>query len=264
MIKILSISVPDNQPLTTQETEAAIAIFDFINTCFGSIGLGIGSTDLQVIKHPTLGYPQFCPQSRNSNLPCDQIYLYMDSLTFWCQLIFQASHEFTHCVVHRLNNQEDQKALWVEETICEVMSLVFLNIFAHNWSRCALAQNDPSYCASIQTYLGNQLNKHGNHRLGNCQGIEELQEINRTSENQREDRREEMHRVLCLIQSKKDIQALVHYRDFVVPGTVLLDTQRYQGEYPFSQPVQYLCSLQENALRSDTVVAKVSEKLQNN
>jgi len=39
-----------------------------------------------------------------------------------------------------------------------------------------------------------------------------------------------------------------------------LDTQRYQGEYPSSRPVQYLCSLQENALRRDAVTAKVSEE----
>lgn len=63
-----------------------------------------------------------------------------------------------------------------------------------------------------------------------------------------------------MIRSSMDIQALAHYRDFVVPGTILLDTQRYQGEYPSSRPVQYLCSLQENALRRDAVTAKVSEE----
>ena len=41
MIKILSTSVPDNQPLTSQETKTAVSIFDFINKCFESLGLGI-------------------------------------------------------------------------------------------------------------------------------------------------------------------------------------------------------------------------------
>lgn len=258
MIKILSTSVPYNQPLTNQETEAAVAIIDYINKCFEKLGLGIGSADLQVIKHPDRGHPQFCPQSRNSELPCDQIYLDMDSLEFWCQLIFQASHEFTHCVIHRLNGHEDQKALWIEETICEAMSLVLLNTFANNWSRCALSKINLSFAVSIQNYLVDQLKKRGNHRLGNCCGIEELQEINRTSEHQRADRREERNRLFYLIQSTVDIQALVHYRDFVVPGTFLLDAQRYQDEYPASLPVQYLCSLQEDALRRDTVIAGTS------
>ena len=50
MIKILSTSVPYNQPLTNQETEAAVAIIDYINKCFEKLGLGIGSADLQVIS----------------------------------------------------------------------------------------------------------------------------------------------------------------------------------------------------------------------
>lgn len=72
------------------------------------------------------------------------------------------------------------------------------------------------------------------------------------------DRREERNWLFYLIQSTVDIQALVHYRDFVAPGTILLDAQRYQDEYPASLPVQYLCSLQEEALRRDTVIAGTS------
>ena len=145
MIKILSTSVPDNQPLTSQETKTAVSIFDFINKCFESLGLGIGPAELRVIKHPNRGCPQFCPLSRNPEFPCDTIYLSMDSFKFWCQLIFQASHEFTHCVIHRLNSREEQKVSWIEETICEAISLVFLDTFANNWSRCTLSKNDPSY-----------------------------------------------------------------------------------------------------------------------
>lgn len=261
MITILPNSIPDNHPLTNQEIEAADSIFDFINKCFESLGLGIGPAELQVIKHPNRGYPQFCSQSLNPVLPCDWIFLSIDSFTYahWCQLIFQSSHEFTHCVIHRLNSYKEQEVTWIEETICKAMSLVFLNTFANNWSRCTLSKNDPSYHAFVRKYLSDLLSEHGNRKLENCHGINELGEINRTSESQRKDRCEEMHRIFCLIQSTKDIQALAHYRDFVVPGTILLDTRRYQGEYPSSRPVQYLCSLQENALKRDAVTAKVSE-----
>lgn len=260
MIKILSTSVPDNQPLTNRETEAAHSIIDFINKCFISLGLGVGSADLQVVKHPKRGYPQFCPQSLNSKLPCDLIFLSMDSFTFWCQLIFQASHEFTHCVIYRLSSQKEQGVSWVEETICEAMSLVFLNTFFNNWNRCGLSSKGPSYGVCIQKYLSDRLQETGNHRLEQCHGIGELQKINRTSESRREDRRKEMHQLYRLIQSVDDIRGLVHYRDFVVPGTILLDTQRYQKAYPSSQAVQYLCRLQKNALRRDVAVSKVPEK----
>ena len=258
MINIRFASIPDNPPLTSQETEAAIAIFDFIGTGFESIDLAVGPAEMQVIKHPNRGFPQFCPQSLNPELPCDCIYLSMDSFTRWCQLIFQASHEFTHCVIYYLNSHENQKAKWIEETICEAMALVFLNTFASNWNRVALSKKNISYGASIQNYLCGRLKEHGNHRLKNCHGIEELQEINGTSEEQREDRREEMHQLYSLIRSAKDIQSLVHYRDFVIPETILLDTKRYQDEYPSSRPVQYLCSLQDSALRREAVGASVS------
>lgn len=260
MITIVPVSTPDKKLLNKEEIEAAVAIIEVINRWFQNIGLGIGSADLQVIKWPSLGYPLFSPHSLNPGFPCDQIYISMDQYTRWDQFIFQASHEFTHCVIHRLNTREEQKVSWIEETICEAISLVFLNTFANNWSKCTLSKNDPSYRAFIQDYLGKQLKNHGNHRLENCHGIEELHEINRTSEDQREDRREERNRLFRLIRSSMDIQALAHYRDFVVPGTILLDIQRYQGEYLSSRPVQYLCSLQENALRRDAVTAKVSEE----
>ena len=258
MINIRFASIPANPPLTRRETEAAIAIFDFINRCFGSIGLELGAAELQVIKRPQLGAPRFCPQSLNPESSCDCIYLSMESFNFWCQLIFQASHEFTHCVIHYLNSQENQKSKWIEETICEAMSLVFLNTFASSWDRVALSKANISYDASVQDYLSNELKERGNHRLGNCHGIEELREINRTSEAQREDRREEMHQLYSLIRSAKDIQSLVHYRDFVISGTILLDTKRYQDEYPSSRPIQYLCSLQDSALRREAVGASVS------
>lgn len=260
MITILPNSIPDNRPLTSQETEAANAIFDFINKCFERIGIGIGPADLQVVKHQSLGVPMFCPRLQNPDYPCDIIYICIDLFTRWNQFIFQASHEFTHCVIHRLNNQEDQKALWIEETICEAMSLVFLNIFANNWGGCALSKESQPYYASIQKYLRGELEKIGNHRLEQCYGIKELQEINRTSEGQREDRCEEMHQLYRLIQSADDIRGLVHYRNFVVPGTILLDTQMYQKAYPSSQAVQYLCCLQDNTLRRDVTASKVSEK----
>lgn len=260
MIKILPNSIPDNQPLTSQELEAAIAIIHFISKCFERIGIGIGPEDLQVIKHPNRGYPQFCPQSLNSKLPCDLIFLSMDSFAFWCQLIFQVSHEITHCVVHRLNSHEDQKALWVEETICEAMSLVFLNTFANSWDGCALSKKNPLYYTSIQEYLRRELEKNGNHGLETCNGIIGLKEVEQSSGSNRENRCEEMHRLYHLIQSADDIRGLVHYRNFVVPGTILLDTQMYQKAYPSSQAVQYLCCLQDNTLRRDVTASKVSEK----
>lgn len=249
MIKILTKSITDNQPLTNQELEAAVAIIDFIVRYYEEIGICIGSADLQVIKHPNRKNPQFCPQLLNPKSSCDLIFLSMNSYAFWCQLIFQVSHEITHCVIHRINSHESQKASWIEETICEAMSLVFLDMFSNNWCRCSLSKKNPTYYASIQKYLIGELEKNGNHGLETCNGIMGLKKVEESSASNRENRCEEMHQLYRLIQSEDDIRALVHYRNYVVPGTILLDTQIYQKAYPSSQAVQYLCRLQKDALR---------------
>ena len=82
-----------------------------------------------------------------------------------------------------------------------------------------------------------------------CNGIMGLKKVEESSASNRENRCEEMHQLYRLIQSEDDIRALVHYRNYVVPGTILLDTQIYQKAYPSSQAVQYLCRLQKDALR---------------
>lgn len=260
MIIILQNNVSNGERLTKQEIEAATAIIKFISKYFENIGLGIGAADLHIIKDSNRGYPQFCPQSLNPEISCDRIYLSMDSFDFWCQFIFQAAHEFTHCVIHRLNSHEDRKALWIEEIICEAMSLIFLKTFADNWSSCALSSKSPYYCVNIQDYLNKRLEESGTNELKNCSSIMVLREIECDSCNSREKHREEMHQLYYLIQSDTDIQALVHYRDFIVPRTLFMEAQQYQSAYPLSIPVQYLCSLQENIVKKNAEQSSIINK----
>lgn len=248
MITIVPVSTPDKKLLNKEEIEAAVAIIGVINQWFGDVSLGIGAANLEVIKFPNLGNALFSPKSLNPGFPCDRIYISMDKFTRWNQFIFQASHEFTHCVIHRLNSNENQKALWIEETICEAMSLVFLQIFANSWNNCVLSQHNLTYSVAIQNYLNNQLNETGTSKLEKCCGLEELQEINQYSADHREYRSNEMHKLFFLIKDSEDVNALVHYRDYVEPNTILLDTDKYRAAYPDLESVRYLCKLQENAI----------------
>ena len=248
MITIVPVSTPDKKLLNKEEIEAAVAIIGVINQWFGDVSLGIGAANLEVIKFPNLGNALFSPKSLNPGFPCDRIYISMDKFTRWNQFIFQASHEFTHCVIHRLNSNENQKALWIEETICEAMSLVFLQIFANSWNNCVLSQHNLTYSVAIQNYLNNQLNETGTSKLEKCCGLEELQEINQYSADHREYRSNEMHKLFFLIKDSEDVNALVHYRDYVEPNTILLDTDKYRAAYPDLESVRYLCELQENAI----------------
>ena len=248
MITIVPVSTPDKKLLNKEEIEAAVAIIGVINQWFGDVSLGIGAANLEVIKFPNLGNALFSPKSLNPGFPCDRIYISMDKFTRWNQFIFQASHEFTHCVIHRLNSNENQKALWIEETICEAMSLGFLQIFANSWNNCVLSQHNLTYSVAIQNYLNNQLNETGTSKLEKCCGLEELQEINQYSADHREYRSNEMHKLFFLIKDSVDVKALVHYRDYVEPNTILLDTDKYRAAYPDLESVRYLCELQENAI----------------
>ena len=248
MITIVPVSTPDKKLLNKEEIEAAVAIIGVINQWFGDVSLGIGAANLEVIKFPNLGNALFSPKSLNPGFPCDRIYISMDKFTHWNQFIFQASHEFTHCVIHRLNSNENQKDLWIEETICEAMSLVFLQMFANSWNNCVLSQHNLTYSVAIQNYLKNQLNEVGTSKLEKCCGLEELLEINQQNADHREYRSNEMHKLFFRIKDSEDVKALVHYRDYIEPNTILLDTNKYRAAYPDLESVRYLCELQENAI----------------
>lgn len=181
-------------------------------------------------------------------MPCDRIIVDMESLDRWNQFVFQFSHEYTHYIIHCANDSQEQRSSWIEETICEAVSLFFLQYFWANWTQCELYNWDPGYCKYFKSYLEAQLNKPGNHRLGQCGDVKELEAINERSQNCREDRAEEMHSLYKMIRTVEDIEGLVRYRNFVQPKTILLDTSKYRDAYPNFLAIQYLCSLQENIL----------------
>lgn len=203
-----------------------------------------GTVKLQIENRPNASAPQFCPATLNPTFPCDRIILSMQDFTYWCRLIYQFSHEFSHFLIFHLNPDEDRNVSWIEETICEALSLVLLKHFAENWHLCPLFSQAPNYKSCIGKYLADCLAEKGNCKLAKCRCLLELQEINANSQNDRESHREEMHQLYLSIQGPHDILALLHYRDFVIPKTILLDVPQYQKSYPTSNAVQYLCKLQ--------------------
>lgn len=121
-------------------------------------------------------------------------------------------------------------------------------MFANSWNNCVLSQHNLTYSVAIQNYLKNQLNEVGTSKLEKCCGLEELLEINQQNADHREYRSNEMHKLFFLIKDSEDVNALVHYRDYVEPNTILLDTDKYRAAYPDLESVRYLCELQENAI----------------
>ena len=41
---------------------------------------------------------------------------------------------------------------------------------------------------------------------------------------------------------------MLAYRDYVIEGTLMLDTQKYRNDFPGNDAVDYICSLQDRIM----------------
>lgn len=208
--------------------------------------LGIEYDNQQRVIFGNIPCPRFCIKEDNP-IPFDQIHLTMSNYTCWCQIIYQLSHELTHCFIHCHNNNRSFYASWIEETICESMSLFFLAYFRDHWNESELYEVNENYSTSIADYLDDIIFSRGNNRLSDCKNQDELMEINKTSQEQREDRKNEMIELYQMLVSD-DIKGLICYRDHIVQGKKILDTKKYRSAYPNNAAVKYLCDLQDNII----------------
>lgn len=80
--------------------------------------------------------------SKNSKAPIcykslNSILLNAD-ITYWCQVAYQYCHELCHfCIPDGI----PQKYKWLEESICELASIFFINELAHEWDKGNLHAN---------------------------------------------------------------------------------------------------------------------------
>ena len=226
--------------------------------CFSSILSGVISSfhnaarflddePVMITNNPNADAPVFFSKS-NSHFPFDTIILNCAGFSYWCQVIYQLSHELAHCAISRINDgNQGNKVSWIEETICEAASLYSLKWFSDNWASVSISERNPTFSENIKTYLEDLLSKEGTKRLSNCRSVCELEEINRTSQEKRDDRRNEMNRIFSLL-GDEDLFALFSYRNFVKPGTIALDTTAYSKAYQSVNAVHYLCALQDQIL----------------
>ena len=158
------------------------------------IGIAFPNERFQIRKYSDKSIaPMFCLAKDNPPSQVNFIVISMENLGFWCQAIFQMGHEMTHAAIHYNSPSNARSTAWIEETICEAMALFCLNVFACNWERIQLAEINPDYASQIEKYLRNELSKNGNNKLSLCCSYEELKQINTTSQEQREQRKNEMH-----------------------------------------------------------------------
>ncbi|NME63978.1 hypothetical protein HF846_05090 [Clostridium cadaveris] len=197
-----------------------------------------------IFNDPNRQCPMFCNKIEN-NMECNLIFLSAKSYNYWCQVIYQLSHEMTHYFIYIINNNIQSKISWVEESICEMMSLYFLQYFRDNWRECELSKYNYTYDSEIDNYLQKILNNRGEESLTKISDIEQLEEIDRLSEKDRGLRSYEVNRLFNFIKDYRDLEALLHYRNYSISNSVLLDSVKYMQKYKNNELVKYLCSLQQ-------------------
>lgn len=140
------------------------------------------------------------------------------NLMFWCQLIYQLSHELTHYISRQVNGISNSVS-WFEETICEAMSLYTLDYFYENWETTNIGKNFPNFKSSVNQYLCDLLNKedYGLY-IDKIKTFKDL--INFDKESQEKEGRDKRRHIVkqfynLIKKHPEDIKTLINYKPHV-------------------------------------------------
>ena len=225
----------------------ALCLCKFVVDYYEKTGLSFDCKPCYVEINTSLDAPHYTNSAKQSS--GHHIELTVSHFNLWNQMLFQLAHEITHCFIFCNNQSVAHSISWVEETVCEAMSLFFLKLSSQNWSRLPLYKINPKYARQFITpYLENEIEKDaGADKLGSCASYDELLHIEMTSQSNREYRHEETVKLYELIK-KNDIEGLIKYRDYALANKKLLNTAAYRMAFPDNDAVSYLCALQDSIM----------------
>ena len=89
----------------------------------------------------------------------------------------------------------------------------------------AIIKQQKKFTSIFQEILENEIQNKGTRRLTLCQSYQELMEVDRTSQERREDRQAERNELFNLIHAR-DILGLISYRDYIIQDKKILDCDR--------------------------------------
>ncbi|WP_143598543.1 hypothetical protein [Tissierella sp. P1] len=156
-----------------------------------------------------------CPMliiNRNPIRLCTSV----ESASYYCQYIYQLSHELTHYAIRQGKIDKNITIKWFEETLCEAMSLYILDLSAQRWDECGLSNNNPNYFRSILEYLKKEYNREGNSMVNSCKTLNDLKYIESTSESERANRILERNYLYKTFKDMpKDIKNIIYYTQYL-------------------------------------------------
>lgn len=120
-----------------------VTILDFVKGLFSSYFNNVDDKPLSIYnKNPNIDYAPKTVYETNS--------IYLDvSENYWCQYIYQFSHEFCHYMNW---GHVTQSMRWFEETLCELASHFFLLKSYEKWETTPSLSNFKHYFNSIFKY----------------------------------------------------------------------------------------------------------------
>lgn len=177
------------------------------------------------------------------NLPFLAIRLNMEHTNYWSQLIYQLSHELCHYFIRLAKPNKDITIKWLEETICEAMSLYMLSFFANNWQACTLLyEKNPGYNLAIDNYFNRAFSKPYVDKFSECFTIKALIEIEKNCEEKREERILERNRLYTHIcQHPLDCYCFLDYPKYIsTRHHLLIDFRAWQKDDPSNKLIRHL------------------------
>lgn len=184
-----------------------------------------------------------CPMLITSTSPV-MIRLAQTSTVYWAQTVYQLSHEMCHYAIRQRKKDKDYTLKWLEETICEAMSLYALEYAARNWYRCPLSQNSPMFSTAFVNYLEDELKRPPRDDLISCGTIEDLRICNQRAENKRDGRiRERNILYVCISRHPQDSRFFCDMYRYMNEDKLTIDFDTWQADNP-SEIVKCLREIQ--------------------
>ena len=189
-----------------------------------------------------------CPMLITSTTPV-MIRLAQTSTVYWAQTVYQLSHEMCHYAIRKKKKDKDYTLKWLEETICEAMSLYALEYAARNWYRCPLSQNSPTFSTAFVNYLEAELKRPPQDNLISCKTIGDLRICNQNAESKRDGRlRERNILYVCISRHPQDSRFFCDMYRYLNEDKLTIDFDTWLADNP-SEIVRCLSEIQPKIIK---------------
>lgn len=165
-----------------------------------------------------------------------RIRLSTSSMQYWCQVIFQLSHELCHYALRQYRHPCDHHlpALsWLEEIISTAFSWYALKYSSDNWSKCKLSLFAADYAHGLSGYLVQLQKCPANHLFAACNTVDALvqYDVHRMAQENRASQQVEIATVFqAFVDNPASLQMLGNYYLYRRMDGVTIDFERWHHD----------------------------------